>query len=93
MFGAKFTNKREIFRFLASEANIYIPPIDNVTIWHLRDLAMGERTRIEAKDVKHVAIQQFEGLGIKEMLEYAQKVPKVLKALPSSVKETEKLPR
>ena len=45
-FAAKYTNKREIYRFLASEANIYVPPMDNITIWHLRDLARGERRRI-----------------------------------------------
>ena len=92
-FAAKFTNKREIYRFLASEANLYVPPIDNVTVWHLRNLARGERTRIEAKDVKHVAIPQFEGLGIREMLEYASKVPAVMRALPAAAKEKEKMPR
>ena len=50
-FAAKYTNKREIYRFLASEAHIYLPPIDNVTIWHLRDLARAERRRIASKDV------------------------------------------
>ena len=92
-FAAKFTNKREIYRFLASEVNLYVPPIDNVTVWHLRDMARGERTRIEAKDVKHVAIPQFKGLGIKEMMEYAHMFPEVMKAFPTGDKEAEKLPR
>jgi len=92
-FGAKYTNKREVYRFLATEANVYLPPMDNVTIWHLRDLAMGERKRIDAKDVKHIAIPQFEGLSIKYMLEWAQKVPAVMKALPPTSKEVEKFPR
>ena len=26
-FAAKFTNKREIYRFLLNEANLYAPPI------------------------------------------------------------------
>ena len=43
-------------QFLATEANVYLPPMDNVTIWHLRDLARGERKRIDAKDVQHIAI-------------------------------------
>ena len=67
-FAAKFTSKREIFRFLASEAHIYLPSIEHVTIWHLRDLARGERRRILAKDVLHISIPQFEGLNIKKML-------------------------
>ncbi len=92
-FAAKYTNKREIYRFLASEAHIYLPPMDNVTVWHLRDLARGERRRIAAKDVLHIAIPQFEGLSIKDMLEYASSIPAVQKALPTGEKETEKLPR
>ena len=92
-FAAKYTNKREIYRFLASEVHIYLPPMDNVTVWHLRDLARGERRRIAAKDVLHIAIPQFEGLGIREMLEYASMFPEALKALPTGYKETEKLPR
>ena len=56
-------------------------------------MARGERTRIEAKDVKHVAIPQFKGLGIKEMMEYAQMFPEVMKAFPTGDKEAEKLPR
>ena len=67
--------------------------MDNVTVWHLRDLARGERRRIAAKDVMHIAIPQFEGLGIREMLEYASMFPEALKALPTGYKETEKLPR
>ena len=55
-FAAKYTGKREIYRFLSTEADTYLPPIENVTIWHLRDLARGERRRINAKDVCHVGI-------------------------------------
>ena len=55
-FAAKYTNMREIYRFLASEANVYVPPMDNITIWHLRDLARGERRKVAAKDVQHIAI-------------------------------------
>ena len=55
-FAAKYTGKREIYRFLSTEADTYLPSIENVTIWHLRDLARGERKRILSKDVCHVAI-------------------------------------
>lgn len=65
----------------------------NVTIWHLRDLAGGLRSRVLAKDVKHIAVPQFEGLGIREMLDYAQMFPEVLKAFPLRREETEKFPR
>ena len=70
-FGAKYTSKREIYRFLSTEANTYLPGIETVTIWHLRDLAQGFRRRISSQEVLHVAVPQFKGLAIKHMLEYA----------------------
>ena len=42
-FSAKFASKGEIWRFLATEASIYLPPYQTVTIWHLKDLASGEK--------------------------------------------------
>ena len=91
-FGAKFTSKREIYRFVASEAQIYVPAIDHVTIWHLRDLLSGKRSKILAKNVKHISVPQFEGLKIEAMLNYAWGFDEVMKAFPVSRKEQEKLP-
>ena len=42
-FGAKFSSKGEIWRFLATEAGIYLPSFDTVTIWHLKDVAAGTK--------------------------------------------------
>ena len=92
-FGAKYTSKREIYSFLSTEANTYLPGIETVTIWHLRDLAQGSRRRISSQEVLHVSVPQFKGLAIKHMLEYAEMHPEVLKALPTGDKEIEKLPR
>ena len=39
LFNAKFGTKGEIYRFLATEAMVYLPPYQTVTIWHLKDLA------------------------------------------------------
>ena len=71
----------------------YVPPMENVTVWHLRDLARGERKRILAKDIEHISIPQFEGLTVEKMLDYANMFPQVMKAFPSNRKEIEKFPR
>ena len=42
-FAAKFETKGEIWRFLATEAHIYLPPYATVTIWHLKDIASGSK--------------------------------------------------
>jgi hypothetical protein len=44
-FSAKFGTKGEVWRFLASEARIYVPGYAHVTIWHLKDLASGLKSK------------------------------------------------
>ncbi len=92
-FAAKYQDKVEAYRFLSSDAGVYLPDSDNVTVWHLRDLAAGRRTIIKAQNIKHLHVPQFKELAIKHMMEYAKGVPKVMKAFPSEVKEIDKLPR
>ena len=41
--GAKFRSKREIYRFLTAEVKCYLGDFETMTIWHLRDLAAGDR--------------------------------------------------
>ena len=43
-WAAKFGTKGEIYRFLTVEVCIYLSPYDTVTIWHMKDLASGEKT-------------------------------------------------
>lgn len=71
-FGAKYSSKREVYRFLASDVKIYLPDYQTVTVWHLRDLACGRRNRIKGTDVKYMSIPQFEGLTVDDLLEYAE---------------------
>jgi hypothetical protein len=40
-FSAKFGTKGEVWRFMASEARVYVPSYQTITIWHLKDLASG----------------------------------------------------
>ena len=44
VFSAKYSTKGEVYRFLTVEACIYLCPYENVTIWHIKDLAAGEKT-------------------------------------------------
>ena len=62
-------------------------------VWHLRDLACGERKTIKAAAVKTIAIPHFEGLNTITMLHHAKNWPAVGKALPKEPREVEKLPR
>jgi hypothetical protein len=42
-FGAKFGTKGEVWRFLTTEAKVYLPSYATVTIWHMKDLASAQK--------------------------------------------------
>ena len=92
-FDAKYSGKREVFRFLSSEVHAYLPNYEALTVWHLRDLAASRRTIIKDSAVKFFAIPQFEGLAVDDLLNYARAHPTVLRALPIEEKEVLKMPR
>jgi hypothetical protein len=81
-FAAKYKDKREVYRFLACDAHLYLDSFETMTIWHLKDLAAGRKKKIISKDVKHISIPQYEGLSIADLLEYAKSYPAVMQALP-----------
>ena len=91
-FAAKFQSKREVYRFLASEVKMYLPPLETITIWHCRDLQSGAKKRIRSDLVKHINVPQFEGLSIENMQAFAADYPQVARYFPID-KEMKKLPR
>jgi len=44
--GAKARDKPEIYHMCAHVFGAYVPDIDQITTWHLRDLITGSKTRI-----------------------------------------------
>ena len=91
-FAAKYRDKREIYRFLASDVHVYLDSFENHTIWHLKDVAAGRKKKILAKAMKHISIPQYEGLFIADLLEYAKQYQSVMQALPPEL-EIKKLSR
>ena len=90
--GAKMEAKNEIYRFLASECGVYLPPEDTVTIFHLKDLMGYKEKRIKSVDIKHISIPCFEGLYIKDLLKFGLQYKNVIESLPPE-NEIPKLPR
>ena len=43
-FAAKFRSKREVWNFLAVDVGAYLPPYENVTIYHMKDLVTGVKS-------------------------------------------------
>ena len=92
-FNAKYRSKQEVFRFLSFDCGAYLPSYQTVTIFHLRDLACGDRKIIKASAVKTLMVPHFEGLSVDTMLYHAKNFAAVGKALPKEPREVEKLPR
>ena len=86
--------KREVYRFLTSDAGVYLSSYQTMTVFHMRDLVAGKRRMIKAVDVKFINVPYFEGLSIDEMLEFARDRPeRPLDVFPTVPRELEKLPR
>ena len=92
-FGAKYAGKREVYRFLTHDVGAYLSSYETMTVWHMKDLVNGKRKMLKAKDIKHVTVPQFEGLAIKDLLEFARSYDEVIAALPLVKTEIDKLPR
>ena len=64
-----------------------------MTIFHLRDLMSGSRTRIKAEAVKVITVPHFKGLKVEAMFEFALQHEDVMKAFPAVQRERDDLPR
>ena len=42
-FSAKFRSKKEVWNFLAVDVGAYLPPKENITIYHMKDLVSGTK--------------------------------------------------
>ena len=67
-FAAKYKDKREVYRFLSCDVQIYLDSFETMTIWHLKDLAAGKKKKILSKAVKYISIPQYLGLSVADLL-------------------------
>ena len=51
-WGAKARDKVECYHQVAHVFGAYVPPVDNVTTWHLRDLCNGSKKMIKSAELK-----------------------------------------
>ena len=67
--GAKARDKTEIYHLCAHVFGAYVPDIDQVSSWHLRDLIMNKKCRISGHSVKYLHVPAYEHLAIEDLLE------------------------
>ena len=109
-FGAKFRSKRgkwpllndaEVFTFLTVDVKAYLPPMNTVTIYFLKDLITGTKKSkpmmshlsvIPMDHVQHVHVPSYENLALKLIYAFFEQHREVLKFLPEG-KELLKTPK
>ena len=72
-FAAKYNTKREVYKFLVVDGARYCPPIDTVSIWHLKEMASGKKGSIRLKDIDKLVVPNYEELTIERIVEWAQR--------------------
>ena len=92
-WGAKARRKVECYHQVGHEFGAFIPPLDNITSWHLRDLSTGVKTMIKGHEVKHLHVPQYDKLSIDEFIKYIDDYPFVKMCLPDRENEIKKMGR
>jgi hypothetical protein len=53
-FAGKAKSKREIYVFLTAECRVYLPSLQSVSIYFLKDIIAGVRKWVHCDDIKHI---------------------------------------
>jgi hypothetical protein len=69
---AKMSTKKEVFDFLTRECDAYCPDKNTVTIWHLRDCANGTKRFVNASEIKHLYVPQYESLTVEKIINWVK---------------------
>ena len=92
-WAAKARDKNECYNLVAHENGAYLPHIDCITMWFLRDLAARRKKIIKGHEAKHLTVPHFEKLTIEEFLKFVSDYPFATMCLPDRKQELDKLPR
>ena len=92
-WAAQARDKAECYHKVGHEFGAYLPSVDQVTSWHMRDLATGVKKRIKGVDIKSMHVPCYEGLTINDLIGLIKEKPFVQMCLPDREKEVKKLGR
>jgi hypothetical protein len=93
-FAAKYKTKREVYNFLTVDCRAYEPPIQCVTVWHLRDQACGAKGMVSADALKHLAVPVYSALSMEKILLWSKvNCPAVLARQFPIERELDQFPR
>ena len=90
---AKVRDKTECYHKVGHEFGAYLPDVDNVTSWHLRDLSTGVKKPIKGTDMKSMHVPMYNQLSVEEFIKLIKDHPFVQMCLPDREKEMKKMGR
>uniref|UniRef100_A0A7S3NG86 Uncharacterized protein n=1 Tax=Euplotes harpa TaxID=151035 RepID=A0A7S3NG86_9SPIT len=76
-------SKREMYRFLGSDGNVYLPPAREANFNYIRDVVEGSKSYVRCYEVKVIRIPQIKTLRVQDLLTFARKHIKIDAYLPS----------
>ena len=80
--GVKYKSKKELYKLLSTEGNLYLPPMLATNKGYLSGVMMGDKKCVTCEDVRVIKVPQIEGLTIKEILEFARSKINIKEYLP-----------
>ena len=92
-WGAKARDKKECYHQVAHVFGAYVPEVDHITSWHLRDLCTGTKKMIKGTEVKYLHVPHYEHLSVEDFLTFLEQYPFAQMCLPDRKKEIMKLGR
>ena len=92
-FAAQARDKTEIYHKVSHDWGIYVPHVDQITTWHMRDLSTGIKKPIRSHEIKHLHVPSYEHLALDDFLDYIKAYPFVQMCLPDKESETKKMGR
>ena len=94
VLAAKARDKRELHRLVGTTLKIYIPGMESITVYHMKDLFSGDKNKVMCDKVKHFSVPYFDNLTVEDMLNFIDDgYPKAVNSFPERRKETLKMPR
>ena len=104
-WATKASTKYEIYLLLCTECKAYLPRIEHITVYFLKEIISGKKKALKQNDVQHLFVPQYEGkllffmiisllgLGLKEIFEQIDNNGALQIYFPDQIKERARLPK
>ena len=85
----------EIYRFLTSDAKIYLAPYECTTIYFLKEVSCRKKKLLKQSEMKTMQLPLYDGLFAEQLLDWAEQEQEgiALTAMPDKREEILKWPR